>query len=312
LALRIAGAKLAARPAWPLRTLVDRLAAAQARLDELELADLGVRASFQVSYQQLRASGDPTDRAAADALGLLGLPDGPELGVAVAARLLDVGEQAAEPVLERLADAHLLETPAPGRYRLHDLLRLYARELAAQRHPEPERAAALARALGFYAATTWGTLAVLRPGDHRLARADDRLATQLAHALFGFLWVRGHWDDWVRVSQLALAAAQRTGDRAAQAHAHNDLGLAHYRQGRYEQALVCHQEGLAIFRELGDRRGQAESLRELGETLRALDRPDAARAHWREALAIVEQLGTTHADQLRALLAEEPSGRAGV
>ncbi len=348
LALRIAGARLAARPAWPLRTLIDRLAAAQARLDELELADLGVRASFQVSYEQLRTSGDPTDRAAAEAFGLLGLPDGPELGVAVAARLLDVGEQAAERVLELLADAHLLETPAPGRYRLHDLLRLYAHELAAQSHPEPDRAAALTRALGFYAATTWGTLAVLRPGDYRLARADDRwrngglevadehsalawleaeranllaaiqqaattpgipneLATQLAHGLFGFLWVRGHWDDWLRVSRLALAAAQRTGDRAAQAHAHNDLGLAHYRQGRYEQALACHQEGLAIFRELGDPDGQAESLRELGETLRALGRQNEARTHWREALAIFEELGTTHADQIRALLAEDPS-----
>ena len=512
LALRIAGARLAARPSWPVRTLAERLADAQARLDELELADIGVRASFTVSDQHLRASGDPADRAAAAAFGLLGMLDGPELGMPVAARLLDMGEQAAERVLERLVDAHLLETPAPGRYRLHDLLRLYARELAAQSHPEPERAAALTRALGFYAATTWGTLAVLRPGDHRLARADDRwrdggleladehsalgwleteranllaaiqqaaatpgipneLATQLAHALFGFLWVRGHWDDWVRVSQLALAAAQRTGDRAAQAHAHNDLGLARYRQGRYEQALACHQEGLAIFRELGDRRGQAaslnnlgivyeeqgryqesrachkaslaicrelgnqrgqaislgnlgnvherqgrydqalacqqetlaifdelddrygqavtlnnlgkvhmrrerydealaslktsltifrglgdrdgqafsltelgvvyrrqgrpdhalacqqeslairrelgdrrgqaESLRELGETLRSLDRSDAARAHWREALAIFEQLGTTHADQLRALLAEEPSSRTG-
>jgi DNA-binding SARP family transcriptional activator/tetratricopeptide (TPR) repeat protein len=512
LALRIAGARLAARPSWPVRTLAERLADAQARLDELELADIGVRASFTVSDQHLRASGDPTDRAAAAAFGLLGMLDGPELGMPVAARLLDIGERAAERVLERLVDAHLLETPAPGRYRLHDLLRLYARELAAQRHPEPERAAALTRALGFYAATTWGTLAVLRPGDHRLARADARwrkgglelpdehsalawleaeranllaaiqqaattpgipneLATQLAHALFGFLWVRGHWDDWVRVSQLALAAARRTGDRAAQAHAHNDLGLAHYRQGRYEQALACHQEGLAIFRELrdrrgqaaslnnlgivyeeqgryqesrachkaslaicrelgnqrgqaislgnlgnvherqgrydqalacqqetlaifdeledrygqavtlnnlgkvhlrrgrydealaslktsltifrelgdrdgqafsltelgvvhrrqgrpdralacqqeglairrelGDRRGQAESLRELGETLRTLDRSDAARAHWREALAIFEQLGTTHADQLRALLAEEPSSRTG-
>jgi hypothetical protein len=147
LALRIAGARLAARPTWPVRTFADRLADAQARLDELELADIGVRASFTVSDQQLRCRGDPADRAAAAAFGLLGMLDGPELGVAVAARLLEMGEQAAERVLERLADAHLLETPAPGRYRMHDLLRLYARELAAQRHPEPERAAALTRAL---------------------------------------------------------------------------------------------------------------------------------------------------------------------
>jgi hypothetical protein len=77
-------------------------------------------------------------------------------------------------VLERLVDAHLLETPTPGRYRLHDLLRLYTRELARELHPEPERAAALQRAFGLYVATAWRTLSLLRPGDHRLTRADDR------------------------------------------------------------------------------------------------------------------------------------------
>jgi hypothetical protein len=77
-------------------------------------------------------------------------------------------------VLERLVDAHLLETPLPGRYRLHDLLRLYARELAYEQHREADRAAALTRALGFYVATAWETLALLRPGDDRLAHADDR------------------------------------------------------------------------------------------------------------------------------------------
>jgi hypothetical protein len=71
-------------------------------------------------------------------------------------------------------DAQLLETPAPGRYRLHDLLRLYARELAHQDHAEPARAAALTRAIGFYVASAWQTLAVLRPGDYRLARTDTR------------------------------------------------------------------------------------------------------------------------------------------
>jgi hypothetical protein len=59
--------------------------------------------------------------------------------------------------------------PKPG-----CLLRLYAREQAGQRHPERVRAAALTRALGFYVATTWQTVGVLRPGDYRLARADER------------------------------------------------------------------------------------------------------------------------------------------
>jgi hypothetical protein len=145
LALRIAGVRLAARPAWPVRVLADRLADAQGALDELEVAEIGVRASFQVSYQQLSDSPDALDRAAAEAFGVLGVLDGPEVGVPVVARLLDRAEKETERVLERLADAQLLETPAPSRYRLHDLVRLYARELARHQHPKPERAAALSR-----------------------------------------------------------------------------------------------------------------------------------------------------------------------
>ena len=130
LALRIAGARLAARPSWSVGALAERLGDEQRRLDELELAGAGVRTSFQGSYQQLCASHDPVDRYAARALGMLGVLDGAEIGVAVVARLLEVPEVAAERALERLVDTRLLQTPAPGRYRLHDLLRLYARELA--------------------------------------------------------------------------------------------------------------------------------------------------------------------------------------
>jgi DNA-binding SARP family transcriptional activator len=177
LALRIAGARLAARPGWSLRVLADRLGDERERLAELELAERGVRASLAVSYEALRSSGDATDRAAADAFGLLGVPDGPDFGVPVVARLLDRDEPASEALLERLVDAQLLETASPGRYRMHDLMRLYARELAARHSPEADRTAALTRALAFFIATGWQILALLRPGHWRLARVDDRWTT---------------------------------------------------------------------------------------------------------------------------------------
>jgi DNA-binding SARP family transcriptional activator/DNA polymerase III delta prime subunit len=332
LALRIAGARLAARPAWPVRALAERLADAQRRLDELQLAEVGVRASFQVSYQQLHDSPQALDRAAAKAFGLLGIPAGQEVGVPVAARLLDRPEEAAERALERLVDAQLLETPSPGRYRIHDLLRLYAREQAGQRHSQAERAAALTRAVGFYVATAWQTLAVLRPGDYRLAQADDRwrkgglefadeqsalgwleteranllaavrqalatpgvpaeLGMQLAHALFGFFWVRNHWADWVQANQLVLEAARRVGDLAAEAQALNDLGAAKWRQGRYDQAVTCDLQALAIRRKLGDRQGQAASLNDLGLNYLWQGRYDEALASLHQSLEIKRELG---------------------
>ena len=331
LALRIAGARLAARPTWPVAALAERLADTQGRLDELALAEIGVRASLSVSYEQLHASDVPADRAAAQAFGLLGVLDGPELGVLGVARLLDQPEDAAERALERLVDAQLLETPAPGRYRLHDLLRLYARELACEQHPEPERTAALTRALGLYVATAWQTFELLRPGDHRLASRDARwgkdelefadeqaaldwleaeranllaaveqaattpgvpaeIAIQLAHALFGFFVVRSHRDDWVRVNQTALRVARRMGDLAAQAQAHNDLGIAYELQGRYDHALASLQESLALRRRLGDRLGLAAGLGNLGLVYQRQGRYEQALVCQQESLALYREL----------------------
>jgi DNA-binding SARP family transcriptional activator len=331
LALRIVGARLAARPGWPLAALAERLADAQRRLDELEVAEAGVRASYDVSYQQLQASSEVLDRAAA-AFGLLGVLDGPELGVPVAARLLESPEEATERVLERLVDAQLLETPSPGRYRLHDLLRLYAREQAARLRTAPERAAALGRVLGLYAATAWHTMRLLRPADPRLARADDRwtsdglefadataaldwleaeranllaairqaaatpgipgaVAIQLAHALFGMFSVRSHWQDWVQVNQTALGIARQLGDRAAQAQVQADLGFAYCSQSRYAESVTYTRESLAIRRALGDRLGQGASLNNLGIVYERQGRLEEALACHQEGLAIKRELG---------------------
>lgn len=339
LALRIAGARLAARPGWPVRALAARLTDAQRRLDELELADLGVRASFDVSYQALRDSTDVVDQAAAGVFGLLGVLGGADVSVPAAARLLDRSEDETERVLEYLVDAQLLETASPGRYRMHDLLRLYAREHAVGQHAEDERAAALTRAFEFYAATAWHTFALLRPGDHRLSRTDERwtrgglrfadtaaalawleaeranlvaavgqaattngvpgmVAVQLAQALFEFFWIRSYWQDWMSVDQTALEVARQLGDQAAKALAYNDLGGAHWVQGRCDQALACLQEGLTIFRELGDLHGQAISLGNLGFIHVLQRRHDQASTCLRGSLAIYRALGDRHGQGL--------------
>jgi DNA-binding SARP family transcriptional activator len=174
LAIQIAGARLAARPGWPVSELAGRLVDVAGRLDELELADVAVRACFDVSVRALQDSPNPIDRQAVAAFGLVSLPDGPDIGVQAAAALLDRPESATRILLERLVDAQLLQTPRPGRYQFHDLVRLFAREHAARLHPELERLAAMARLLRFYLAMAWRGLALLRPGDQRLRRADER------------------------------------------------------------------------------------------------------------------------------------------
>ena len=133
------------------------------------------------------------------------------------------------------------------------------------------------------------------------------LGCQLTQALFGFFVVRGYWQDGLQDNQTALELARRTGDRPAQADAHNHVGLFYQRLGRYEEAIACHQDSLTIFRELGDRHGEAEALRDLGDALRATGRNSEAEAGWREALTICEALEIPEADEIRDRLVALPS-----
>lgn len=128
LALRAAAARLAARPGWPVVALAHRLREESTRLDELDFAELSVRSAFASSYEELAVSPDPVDRDAAEAFTRLGYWTCPELSHADVAALLNRPPEEVEPLLERLVDARLLESPAPARYRMPDLIRLYARE----------------------------------------------------------------------------------------------------------------------------------------------------------------------------------------
>ncbi|MGW4438687.1 BTAD domain-containing putative transcriptional regulator [Streptomyces sp. NPDC004596] len=161
LALRIVGARMAARPGWPLSTFVERLTDAQNRLDEIRVGDLSVRASLHASYDGICHSGNPTDLAAARAFRLFGVVPGPNLGLKAAAALLNVDSWQAEDALERLVDAHLLHSLAPGRYQMHDLIRLFAWEQVIAQEPPTEREQALERVLRLYLATAERAVAFL-------------------------------------------------------------------------------------------------------------------------------------------------------
>ncbi|WP_432888584.1 ATP-binding protein [Kribbella sp. CA-245084] len=151
LALRIAGARLAAQPSWSAEYFAERLGTNRRRLDELALGDLDVRMSIEVSL----AAATEQDAGAVAAFSLLGLHEGDELDVRVAARLLDLPVTETEDRLERLVDLHLLESNGPRRYQFHDLVRAYAQELAAARTSESERRAARDRVVALYVAMAW-------------------------------------------------------------------------------------------------------------------------------------------------------------
>lgn len=136
LAVRIAGARLAARSHWPVRRLADLLSDERRRLDTLATDDLDVRSSLTLSENALR----PGDRRA---LRLLSTPDVPDLAEWLVAAVLDQEPTEALEVAERLVEARLLDV-SERRYRFHDLIRLHARQSA----ESPDRYSAIARAAG--------------------------------------------------------------------------------------------------------------------------------------------------------------------
>ncbi|MFG2354416.1 BTAD domain-containing putative transcriptional regulator [Streptomyces sp. NPDC048521] len=166
LAIRIAASRLAARRTWTVSVLAAKLADERRRLDELQAGDLAVKATFELGYGQL-------EPAQARAFRLLGLADGPDISLAAAAAVLDLPAEDTEDLLESLVDTSLLESAAPGRYRFHDLVRLYARSCAERDEwPPSEREAAMSRLLDFYLATAARVYATERPGDRTVEHLE--------------------------------------------------------------------------------------------------------------------------------------------
>jgi transcriptional regulator with XRE-family HTH domain len=134
LALVIVAAR-AAVSGWRLSVLAAELADARQRLDALDLGDstTDLRSVFSWSCQQLSPH-------ATRLLRLVALHPGPEFSALAAARLAGMPTPQAQASLRELAHASLICEHRPGRYRLHDLLRLYVVELArAAGSGEPQR-----------------------------------------------------------------------------------------------------------------------------------------------------------------------------
>ncbi|MEU9252078.1 BTAD domain-containing putative transcriptional regulator [Streptomyces sp. NPDC048270] len=206
LAVRIVAARLAARPGWTVETLSRRLQVERRRIDELRIGDLAVAAAFELSYRQLTAD-------QARAFRLVASVDGPDIGLPAAAALLDLDEYDAEDLLEALVDVAMVESPFPGRYRYHDLLRAFARRRPAQAGgPSPaaggaaesgEALAARDRLLDHLLATACAAFQHAVPGDPAAGALGP--ARSPGVALAGWDEAR-EWTAAERTGAVALAA----------------------------------------------------------------------------------------------------------
>jgi DNA-binding SARP family transcriptional activator/tetratricopeptide (TPR) repeat protein len=321
LALAIAAARAALRPVFPLACLTAGLRDSRQRLDWLDAGDQAadVRAVFSWSYRLLGA-------AAARMFRLLGAHPGPDISAAAAASLAAISRRAADAALRELTRANLLQEQVPGRFSLHDLLRAYAADLG----DEQERRSAAGRVLDHYLHAARDAMGLVYPNAYQISapppgpgepaesfsgpqqarawlHAEHRvlLAAAAAAADSGFdthAWqlpavLREHFDrsgyytDWAQCQQLALAAAGRLGDRAAQALAHHFLGEALIHLCRWDDAHCHLHDALELYRRLGDHAGQASCHFHIGWIFESREDHRQALSHHRRSLRLFRAAG---------------------
>jgi tetratricopeptide (TPR) repeat protein/transcriptional regulator with XRE-family HTH domain len=324
LAIGMLARRLYHHPAWSPAGRAAELAAAVDRLELLATENVSVAAAFDLSYADLAPDQQRLFRR-------LGLHPGADIDGYAAAALDGTGLSQAQRRMEALYDQYLLTEPAPGRYRMHDLIREHARALTGRLDPDVEQEQAtellldyyqhaaaqadalLARQARTHPAPAVGTIPaaapVLADREQALAWARAERASLLAcldyatatgqHArvvgltagLAGLLRHDGPWAEAITRWVTAVQATRDLGDRPAQACALAYLGLVRRLTGDHPAASRDLQEALSIHRDLGDRSGEAEALTLLGDVRRLTGDYPGAAQDLHQALGISRDIG---------------------
>ncbi len=316
LAVRIAAAKIVGRTDHtdrPLAALVNELAGA-GRLDALAIdgGSRSVRAVFASAYGAL-------DPAAARLFRLLGLHPGQTVSHHLAAAMAGLPMAAARESIDALVNAHLLNEAGPGRWRMHDLVALFARQCAVSDET------AHVRMLDWYLAIAAAANRIVDPGRDRVTpslrfpladlpfpaepgaalaflegeRANllpiarfaieagrPEVAWQLTYLLTNFYDSHGHWHERVELCHVGVAAARAIGDPATEGLMLSALGVAYIATRRFDEALHSLHEALPLMRAGGDLRGAGHVHNNIAAAYSGLRRfPEAVDA-FREALEV--------------------------
>ncbi|MFJ2202337.1 AfsR/SARP family transcriptional regulator [Streptomyces violaceusniger] len=322
LALRIIGARLAARPHWSLISMWHRLENEHRRLDELAYGELSIRASLSLSYDGLAAA----DRRL---LCLISLAEGTEMPSWLGAALIDDRTPNPADLLEPLIDRRLLDITAMdqgGEFRcgLSQMVRTFAHERLPAEIPEAERTGAVRRMVGGWMALAERAHKEIYGGAYTIVtgRAErwyppedyvrrclrdplgwleseqtnllnavelaarsglDELCWELATTLVTLFEARGYPELWERTHQVALTAVQEAGNERGQAAVLGSLGTLHLHRGEHEAAGPYLSAALEIFERIGELRGQALCLRDLARIERHHGDDDRALALYESA-----------------------------
>jgi tetratricopeptide (TPR) repeat protein len=319
LALRVVAENARLRAEVPLASLVEELVDEHSRLEELDGPDprSAPRGVFSWSYRQLSDDVAAVFRA-------VGLFPGRTFDANIIAALSDLSPRTAVRHLRTLVRVHLAREVA-GRFEMHDLIRLYAEELAngdqnthdarlrvldyfvhtaryadellephRYRIPLPGAAPVPAPFNDYDGALTWfytetgNAVALCRLDDPGLDTARWRLACFFR----GFFFLTKRTHEWIESHELALAGAIRSGDRRAEAITRSYLGVALHERGDDEAALVQYEIANRLYHEVGDEHGGSNTLAQQAVVHRHRREFDKALRLARKALAFYRSVGS--------------------
>ncbi|TCR23055.1 tetratricopeptide repeat protein [Streptomyces sp. BK205] len=313
LALRIVAALLADQPGRPLSSMAQALEDEHRRLRRLSRGNLAVRAAFELSYRHL-----PPDQARL--FRLFALNPGPDVSTESVAHLCDVDPDTAEELLESLGRGHLVQSSATyGRWRMHDLIRLYADETGRTKPAGNDRSAAMDRLIRHYADRLAEAHDHLVPGQSPAPRFPDRGAAlswldeeranlvatitatappqnpyvilEMAGRIGDYLKLRRGYAELTAVYDSALKFCNGSTPAAFRAAFLDAQACALRGLTRFPEAVAAHEEALRIHRAEGSLLGEAEVLTNLGHTLHEMRDIDRAVLMLRSAVVLQGKAG---------------------
>ncbi|MET9632188.1 tetratricopeptide repeat protein [Lentzea sp. NPDC006480] len=293
LALSIVASRATTHPEFSLEVLAGELRDTADRLTAFDQGDIGTNLTAVLSWSY---SILPIKQA--EVLCLISLAPGPDISLSAAVSLSGLSATQAQSMLRALEKMSLLEQRKPGRWQMHDLVRLYATKQADTTQSADQQNVAMRRLVDFYLHTAHAGDRLLTPGrpsiniseptagcrpqllvdqsaaltwfdsEHSCLLATQRstgswgiprAGWQMAWALDSFHRRRGHVHDHLTAWQVGLAAAQREGDPSALLLAHRLLGQVWARLDRYTEALDHLTMALTLAQEAKDLLAQANT-----------------------------------------------------
>jgi tetratricopeptide (TPR) repeat protein/transcriptional regulator with XRE-family HTH domain len=321
LAIGMLARQLHHHPSWSAAGLARELAAARDRLELMELMhaeNLSVAAAFDLSYQDLTAGQQRLFRR-------LGLHPGTDIDPCAAAALDGSSLAASRRGLDELFDQHLVTEPASGRYRMHDLIREYARALVQTDDPD-DRESAIIRLTDYYVnaavaigkhfnrshstadeapvgvpeiltrkeAASWmeaeraNLHAIV---DYAAGRGWPAPGIVIATAVSGFLRTRGHWTQMRSLHVTALDTARTADYSQGEAEVLTNLGIVQRLTGEYMAAAATLARAIEVCHSTGDEHEHAKALVALGIVQRLIVSYPMATATLTRALELHDRLG---------------------